>query len=62
MLNGKDDFSSLKSKVDKLNIGKSETTPVDLIKLSNVKTDVVTKSEYNAKIKMLKIKYLILQT
>ena len=62
MLNGKDDFSSLKSKVDKLNIGKSETTPVDLIKLSNVKTDVVTKSEYNAKIKMLKMKYLILQT
>ena len=57
MLNGKDDFSSLKSKVDKLNIGKSETTPVDLIKLSDVvKNEVVKKTEYNTEIKDLEDK------
>ena len=38
----------MKSKVDKLDIGKLETTPVDLSKLSNaVKNDVVKKTEYN---------------
>ena len=42
-------LSSLKSNVDKLDIGKLETTPVDLSKLSNVvKTDFVKKSEYKA--------------
>ena len=41
-------LSSLKSKVDKLGIGKLETTPVDLSKLSNaVKNDVVKKTKYN---------------
>ena len=45
-------LSSLKGKVDKLDIGKLETTPADLSKLSNVvKNDVVKKTEYNAKIK-----------
>ena len=29
------DLASLKSKIDKLDIGKLETTPVDLSKLSN---------------------------
>ena len=43
-------LSNLKSKVDKLDIGKLETTPVDLRRLSNVvKNDVVKKDEYNAK-------------
>ena len=38
----------MKSKVDKLEIGKLETTPVDLSKLSNVvKNDVVRKTEYH---------------
>ena len=47
-------LNSLKSKVDKLDIGKLETTPADLSKLSNVvKNDVVKKTEYNAKIKNL---------
>ena len=46
-----DDLSTLKSKVDQLDIGKLETTFIDLSKLSNVvKTDVVKKTEYNAKI------------
>ena len=46
------DLSSLKSKVDKLNIGRLETTPVYLSKLSNaVKNDVIKKIEYNDKIK-----------
>ena len=50
-------LSSLKSKVDKLDIGKLETTPVDLSKLSNVvKSDVVKKTEYNAKIKNIEDK------
>ena len=41
-------LSNLKNKVDKLDIGKLETTPVDLSKLSNlVKNDVVKKTEYN---------------
>ena len=38
----------MKSKVDKLDTGKLETTPGDLSKLSNVvKNDVVKKTEYN---------------
>ena len=45
-------LSSLKSKVDKLDIGKLETTPVDLSKLSNiVKNDVVKRTEYNKLVK-----------
>ena len=42
----------LKSKVDKLDIGKLETTPVDLSRLSNVvKNDVFKKTEYNELVK-----------
>ena len=42
----------MKSKADKLDIGKLETTPVNLSKLSNVvKNDVVKKDVCNAKIK-----------
>ena len=42
----------LKSKVDRLNIGKLETISVDLSKLSDVvKNEAVKKTEYNAKIK-----------
>ena len=56
-------LTNLKSKVGKLDIGKLETTPVDLYELSNIiKNDVVKKTEYNSKIKILKIKYLILLT
>ena len=41
-------LSSLKSKVDKLDIGKLETTLVDSSKLTNVvKYDVVKKAGYN---------------
>ena len=44
-------LSSLKSKIDKLDIGKLETTSAALSKFSNVvKNDVVKKTEYNAKI------------
>ena len=49
----------MKSKIDNLDIGKLETTPVHLIKLSNaVKIDVVKKTEYNAKIKIIENKIL----
>ena len=45
-------ISNLKSKVDKLDVGKLETTPVGLSKLSNVvKHDVVKKTDYNELIK-----------
>ena len=44
--------SSLKSKVDKVVIGKLETTPVDLSKLGTVvKNEVVKKTEYNELVK-----------
>ena len=47
----------MKSKVDKLGIGKLETTPFDSSKLSNVvKTDVVKKTEYNELVK--KVNYI----
>ena len=45
-------LSSLKNRVDELDIDKLKPVPVDLSKLSNVaKTEVVKKTEYNAKIK-----------
>ena len=54
-------LSNLKSKVDKLDIGKLETILVNLNKLSNVaKNDVVKKMYIMLKSKILKIKYLIL--
>ena len=50
-------LSSLKSKEDKSDIGKLETTPFDLIMIYNVvKNNVVTKTEYNAKIKNIEDK------
>ena len=57
-------FNNLKSKVDiELGIDKLVPVPVDLSKLSDaVKNDAVTKDGYMLRLKMLKIKYLILQT
>ena len=57
-------FNNLKSKVDiELDIDKLVPVPVDLSKLSDaVKNDAVTKDGYMLRLKMLKIKYLILQT
>ena len=53
----------MKSKVDKLDVDNVVPVPVNLSKQSNVlKNDVVKKKVYNAKIKILKIKYLILLT
>ena len=50
-------LSSLKSKVDKLDIDELVPVPVDLSKLSNaVKNDVVKKDVYNAKIKNIEDK------
>ena len=43
----------MKNKVDRLDIGKLEITPLDLSKLTNaVKNVVIKKTEYNAKIKI----------
>ena len=56
-------LSNLKSRVDKLDIGKLETAPIDLSKLSNVvKDDVVKKMYIMLKSNILKIKYLTLLT
>ena len=56
-------LSNFKSKVDKLDIDILVPVLVDLSKLIDVvKNDVVKKGVYNAKIKILKIKYLILLT
>ena len=42
----------MKSKVDELDIGKLETTPVDVSKISNVVANyVVKKTEYNELVK-----------
>ena len=47
----------MKNKVDKLYIGKLETTPVDLSKLSNaVKNDVIKKTEYDELVKKVNVK------
>ena len=49
--------------MDKLDISKLAPVPVDLSKPSNVvKNEVIKKTEYNAKIKNIKIEYLILLT
>ena len=58
MKNVQTNLSNLKSKVDKLDADKLVPVPLDLSKLS----DVVKKGLYNAKIKILKIEYLILVT
>ena len=47
-LASKTDLTSLKAKVDKLNVNKLKTVPVDLNKLSNVvDNDVVKKTVMN---------------
>ena len=52
MKNVPSNLSNLKNKVDRLDIGKLKTIPVDLSKLSDaVKNDVVKKDVYNVKIK-----------
>ena len=44
----KSNLASLKTEVDKIDVDKLKTVPVDLPKLSNVvKNDVVKKTEYN---------------
>ena len=47
-LASKSDLLSLKTEVDKIDVDKSKTVPVDLSKLSNVvKNDVVKKTVYD---------------
>ena len=56
-------LSNLKSKVDKLDADKLLPVPVGFSKLSDlVKNDVAKRDVNNAKIKILKMKYLILLT
>ena len=47
----KTNLAALKTEVDKIDVDKLKTAPVDLPKLTNaVKNDVVKKTDYNAKI------------
>ena len=63
MKNVPTNLSNLKSKVDKLDIGKLETTPVDLSNLSKrSENDVVKKMHIMLRSKILKINYLLLLT
>ena len=55
--NAPSNLSNLKSRKDKLDIDKLAAVPVDLSKLSNaVKNEVLTKTEYNGKIKNIEDK------
>ena len=47
----KTNLAALKTEVDKIDVGKLKTVPVDLTKLSNaVNNDVVKKTDYNTKV------------
>ena len=47
----KTNLAALKTEVDKIDVGKSKTTPADLAKLTNaVEQDVVKKTDYNTKV------------
>ena len=47
----KTNLAALKTEVDKIDVDKLKTAPVDLAKLTNaVKNDVVKKTDYNAKV------------
>ena len=57
----KTNLSNLKTVVEKLDIDKLVLVPVDLSKLNDVvKNDVVKKTDYDAKITEIEIKFLIL--
>ena len=46
----KTNLAALKSEVDKIDTDKLKTVPTDLAKLSNIKNDVVKKTDYNTKV------------
>ena len=57
MKNVRSGWNSFKSEVDKLDVDKLVTVPVNLNKLSDViKNDIVKKDVYNAKIKNIEDK------
>ena len=56
MKNVPTNLSNLKSKVDKLDVDKLVSVPVDLSKLSNVVKMMLLKKVYNAKIKNIEDK------
>ena len=52
----KTNLAALKSAVDKIEVDKLKTVPVDLAKLSNlVKNDIVKKTDYNTKVTSIEI-------
>ena len=53
----KTSLAALKSEVDKIDVDKLKTVPVDLVKLTNaVKNDVIKKTDYNTKVTSIETK------
>ena len=46
----KTNLAALKTEIDKIDSDKLKATPADLAKLTNVKNDVVKKTDYNTKV------------
>ena len=50
----KTNLAALKTEVDKIDVDKLKTTPVDLAKLTNaIENDVVKKADYNTKVAII---------
>ena len=62
MKNVPTNLSTLKSKVDKLDVDKLVPVSVDLSKITDVIKKIVKKDVFNAKMKNIENKYLILLT
>ena len=53
----KTNLAALKSKVDKIDVGKLKAVPVDFVKLTNVvKNDVIKRTDYNTKVTRIETK------
>ena len=53
----KTNLAALKTEVDKIDVDKLKTTPIDLDRLSNlVKYDVVKKTDFNTKVTSIELK------
>ena len=57
----KTNLAALKTEVDKIDVVKLKTTPIDLDRLSNlVKNDVVKKTDYNTKVTSIEAQIAVL--
>ena len=57
----KTNLAALKAEVDKIDVDKLKTVPIDLDRLSNlVKNDVVKKTDYNTKVTSIEVQVAVL--